>query len=407
MGYQLKMNTLKVALLAAITLPALTANAGGTITFGEDKYVSIGFGMIGSYSSVEDAAANGKDRSNDFDLNSARLYLSGSFNKYIKGMLNTEKSGGGTGGNWEIIDANVQFQLTPEVAIWAGRFLSPSDRANMAGPYYSMGGGYWANIASRYGWNGGIIGRDEGVAIVGSAMDSKIGYSFGVFQGDNTFRFSGINAQSESSKAAAAIGADDKLMYAGRLQVDFWDPEPGYYGTGNYFGAKDILAIGIAGRYKSDGAISTSAVSPVVPTAANSAKGDYKSYSVDFLLEKKDVGPGTFSAEAAYYDYDTDDVFLSEQGKAYSAGVAYLFNSKVGWGAFMPFLRYQKFKAEGATNDVGVNTSTSDVDTKRFEIGTNYVIEPYNAMITAAYGDTKVTGSSSTNDFTVKMQFQF
>jgi hypothetical protein len=395
MGYQLKMNTLKVALLAAITLPALTANAGGTITFGEDKYVSIGFGMIGSYSSVEDAAANGKDRSNDFSLDSARLYLSGSFNKYIKGMLNTEKSGGGTGGNWEIIDANVQFQLTPEVAIWAGRFLSPSDRANMAGPYYSMGGGYWANIASRYGWNGGIIGRDEGVAIVGSAMDNMIGYSFGAFQGDNTFRFSGINAQSESSTAATTLGADDKLMYAGRLQVDFWDPEPGYYGTGNYFGAKDILAVGIAARQKSDGAISTSAV------------GDYKSYSVDFLLEKKDVGPGTFSAEAAYYDYDTDDVFLSEQGKAYSAGVAYLFNSKVGWGAFMPFLRYQKFKAEGATSSAGVNTSTSDVDTKRFEIGTNYVIEPYNAMITAAYGDTKVTGSSSTNDFTVKMQFQF
>jgi hypothetical protein len=395
MGYQLKMNTLKVALLAAITLPALTANAGGTITFGEDKYVSIGFGMIGSYSSVEDAAANGKDRSNDFSLDSARLYLSGSFNKYIKGMLNTEKSGGGTGGNWEIIDANVQFQLTPEVAIWAGRFLSPSDRANMAGPYYSMGGGYWANIASRYGWNGGIIGRDEGVAIVGSAMDNMIGYSFGAFQGDNTFRFSGINAQSESSTSATTLGADDKLMYAGRLQVDFWDPEPGYYGTGNYYGAKDILAIGIAARQKSDGAISTSAV------------GDYKSYSVDFLLEKKDVGPGTFSAEAAYYDYDTDDVFLSEQGKAYSAGVAYLFNSKVGWGAFMPFLRYQKFKAEGATSSAGVNTSTSDVDTKRFEIGTNYVIEPYNAMITAAYGDTKVTGSSSTNDFTVKMQFQF
>jgi hypothetical protein len=174
-------------------------------------------------------------------------------------------------------------------------------------------------------------------------------------------------------------------MYAGRLQVDFWDAEPGYYGTGNYFGAKDILAIGIAGRSKKDGAISLTDI------------GDYSSYSVDFLLEKKDVGPGTFSAEAAYYDYDTDDVFLSEQGKAYSAGLAYLFNSKVGWGAFMPFVRYQKFDSDAATADT----------TKRYEIGTNYVIEPYNAMITAAYGDTKVAGSSSTNDFTVKLQFQF
>ena len=145
------------AVLAALSISATQAQAAGTITFGEDKYISVGFGAIGSYNSVEDAAANNDDRSNDFSLDSARIYISGSLNKYIKGMLNTEKSGGGVGGNIEIIDANVQFQITPEIAIWAGRFLSPSDRANMAGPYYSMGGGYWANVASRYGWNGGPL----------------------------------------------------------------------------------------------------------------------------------------------------------------------------------------------------------------------------------------------------------
>jgi hypothetical protein len=369
--------SLMVTLAVASAFTSSIANAGGTISFGEDKSVSVGFGMRAGYSSVEDAAANGDDRSNDFSLDSARLYLSGSFNKYIKGMLNTEKSGGGTGGNWEIIDANVQLQITPEIAIWAGRFLSPSDRANMAGPYYSMGGGYWANIASRYGWNGGIIGRDEGVAIVGSAMGDKVGYSFGAFEGDNIFRFSGVNALSESA------GSKDKLMYAGRLQVDFWDPEPGYYGTGNYFGAADILAIGLAGRQKTDGAVSATDV------------GDYASYSIDFLMEKKGVGPGTASFEAAYYDYDTDDVFLSEQGEAYSVGAAYLFNEPVGWGKFMPFVRYQTFEPD------------TNIDVKKYEIGTNYVIAPYNALITAAYSDTKTDGASSVNAFNVSMQFQF
>ncbi|MDI1309353.1 MAG: porin [Methylotenera sp.] len=381
MTFKLKKSLLATAVSSMLLLPAMSAQAGGTISFGDDKSVSVGFGMRGGYSSVEDAAADGS-RSNDFALESARLYLSGSFNKYIKGMLNTEKS---NGESWEIIDANVQLQMTPEIAIWAGRFLSPSDRANMAGPYYSMGGGYWSNIASRYGWNGGIIGRDEGVAIVGSAMDNKIGYSFGAFEGQNIFRFSGVNAQSQSSTAAKATNADDKLMYAGRLQVDFWDAEPGYYGTGNYFGAADILAIGIAGRQKSDGAISLTKA------------GDYSSYSVDFLMEKKDVGLGTVSAEAAYYDYDTDDVFLSEQGKAYSAGAAYLFNQAVGWGKFMPFARYQKFESDATTADT----------TKKWEIGTNYVIAPYNALLTAAYSDTKVSGSDSNNAINVSMQFQF
>ncbi len=385
----MKMNLKKHVLLTALVAScfATTANAGGTITFGEDQSISVGFGFISSYSSVEDAADDG-GRSSDFNLNSARLYLSGSMNKYIKGMLNTERSGGGEG-NWEVIDANVQFQLTPEVAIWAGRFLSPSDRANMAGPYYSSGGGggYWANVASRYGWNGGVIGRDEGVALVTSFMEDHLALSFGAFEGNNIFRFSGPGGtrldQREGSAAARALGVDDSLMYAGRVQYAFWDAEPGYYGTGNYFGAKDILTIGVAGRQKSDGAVSLT------------AKGDYSSYNVDFLLEKKDVGPGTLSLEAAYYDYDTDEVFLGEEGDAYYVGAGYLFNSQVGWGKFMPFVRYQEFDAD------------NNIKTERTDLGVNYVIAPYNALISAEYQKTDVTNASDTDAFLVSLQMQF
>jgi hypothetical protein len=383
MSFKLKKSLTMISLAVASALPAMSANAGATISFGEDKSISVGFGFITSYSTVEDAAADG-DRSNDFSLNSARLYVSGSMNKYIKGMLNTERSGGGNG-TWEVIDANVQFQLTPEVAIWAGRFLSPSDRANMAGPYYSSGGGggYWANISSRYGWNGGVIGRDEGVAIVGSFLEDKLAVSFGAFEGNNIFRFSGVGAQSQSSAAATALGAEDNLMYAGRVQLDLWDAEPGYYGTGNYFGAKDILAIGIAGRQKADGALSTTAV------------GDYSSYSIDFLLEKKNVGPGTLSLEAAYYDYDTDKVFLAEEGDAYYVGAGYLFDTPVGWGKFMPFVRHQEFDAD------------NNIKTERTDIGVNYVIAPYNALISAEYQKTDVTGASNTDAILISLQMQF
>lgn len=383
MNLNFKKNVLLSAVLAASAVAANPANAGGTITFGEDKSISVGFGFITSYKSVEDAAADG-DRSNDFSLNSARLYLSGSMNKYIKGMLNTERSGGGEG-NWEVIDANVQFQFTPEIAVWAGRFLSPSDRANMAGPYYSSGGGggYWANISSRYGFNGGVIGRDEGVAVVTSFMEDHLALSFGAFEGNNIFRFSGVNPQSQSSNAAKALNADDALMYAGRVQYAFWDAEPGYYGTGNYFGAKDILTIGVAGRQKSDGAISTT------------DKGDYSSYSVDFLLEKKDFGPGTVSLEAAYYDYDTDDVFESEEGDAYYVGAAYLFNEQVGWGKFMPFVRYQQFDAD------------NNIKTERTDVGVNYVMAPYNALVSAEYQNTDVTNDKDTDAILISLQMQF
>lgn len=397
---ELKKSLSILSLAVATALPAMQANAGATISFGEDKSISVGFGFITSYLSAEDGTADGDDRSNDFNLNSARLYVSGSLNKYIKGMINTERSGGGNG-NWEVIDANVQLQITPEIAIWAGRFLSPSDRANMAGPYFSSagGGGYWANISSRYGWNGGVIGRDEGIAAVGSFLDDKLAVSFGVFEGNNIFRFSGPGGtslgESDSSDAAAVTGADDALMYAGRVQIAFWDAEPGYYGTGNYFGAKDILTVGLAARHKSDGVITTAGTNTATTTAANSAVGDYTSYSIDFLMEKKNVGPGTLSLEAAYYDYDTDDVIEAEEGDAYYVGAGYLFNQPVGWGKFMPFVRYQEFDAD------------NDVKTERMDIGVNYVIAPYNAIISAEYQETDVTGSNSTDAILLSMQFQF
>lgn len=379
----MKLKTHKNTLLAILTVgiaATTNANAGGTVNFGEDKSISMGFGMRTSYSSVENAASDG-GRSSDFTLDSARLYMSGSLNKYTKGMFNTEKSGAND--TFQMIDANIQFEITPDMTIWAGRFLSPSDRANMAGPYYSLGGGYWANIASRYGWNGGIIGRDDGAAVVGTALDGKLGYSVGAFEGQTTWTYSGLGNPAVGSPGYNALKPADDLMYAARLQYDFWDAEPGYYGTGNYLGAKNILAIGIAGRTQGDGAVSTT------------AKGNYSSYNVDFLMEKKIEGSGAVSFEAAFYDYQTGDVFLSEQGTAYSAAGGYIFKEKVGRGKLQPFVRYQNFDAD------------TNVSTERFDVGLNYIIEGYNAQIAGTYSNTQTTALADVSAFLVTLQYQY
>lgn len=358
-------------LLALLNVFATPVWAGGTIQIADDKSVSVGFGMRASYASSEDGAPNGTSRSQDFSLDSARLYLSGSLNKNIKGMLNTEKDIAGQG--FKVIDANGQIQITPNLTLWAGRFLSPSDRANMAGGYYSLGGGYWSGIASRYGYNGGHIGRDDGVALVGSLADGKLGYSFGLFEGNTAFKIAPVTVGKKSGS--------DSLMAAGRVQVDFLDAEPGYYGTGNYLGSKDILAIGLAGRSQKDGAVSLT------------QSGKYASYSVDFLFEKKDSGSGSPSIEAAYYDYDTDDVFLSEQGNAYSFGAGYLFNVSVG--KLQPIVRYQRFNSD------------ANIDTRKYDVGVNYILDGYNAQFAAFYSDTQSSGTSGKDAFTATMQLQY
>jgi hypothetical protein len=372
------MNSIRTKLLlgAVWAMSPLAALAGATIPFGTDKSVTVGFGMRSSYASVEDGAANGNSRSNDFNLDSARLFFSASLNKNIQGMFNTEWDGE----QIRVLDAAGQFAIAPELNIWAGRLLPPSDRANMAGPYYSLGGGYWAGVASRYGYNGGIFrGRDDGVTAWGNLLGGKLGYSIGVFEG-TTF---GIGSLTQHQARDAGIKSSDNLMVSGRLQYDFWDPEPGYYGTGNYLGSKDILAIGVAGRRQKEGVLTLAGT------------GDYSSYNVDFLLEKKVTGSGAYSLEAAYYNYDTDGVIRAEQGKAWSAGAAYILDQAMGWGGLQPFVRYQKFAPD------------TNVDTRQVDAGVNYIIEGYNAQVSAVYSRTKVTAIPDQSKFVVALQLQY
>lgn len=368
---------LVVALATVGLLSSVGAQAGGTISFGEDQSVSIGFGMRDSFSSVQNGASDGTSRSKNFNVDSARLYLGASLNKNIKGMFNTEKD---ANGNIKVMDMVAEFQVTPEVNIWAGQLLSPSDRVNMAGPYYSLGGGYAGVVASRYGANGGIVaGRDDGVTVWGNLLDSKLGYSFGAFQGYTL----GIGSFTKAAALSAGVKSSDNLMYAGRLQYDFWDAEPGYYGTGNYLGTKDILAVGIAGRAQKDGVLTLGGI------------GNYSSSNIDFLLEKKIENSGAVSLEGAYYKYDTGNVIKAEQGKAYLAGVGYIFKDKVGLGQIQPFTRYQKFDAD------------SNISTKQYDLGVNYIIDGYSAQVSGTYTKSEVTAQTSINKFVVALQLQF
>ena len=68
-----------------------------------------------------------------------------------------------------MLDAIARFEFSDEFNIWAGRFLPPSDRANLHGPYY-------ANEWSVYidgvqdGYASVAVGRDDGVAYWGQFL---------------------------------------------------------------------------------------------------------------------------------------------------------------------------------------------------------------------------------------------
>ena len=356
------MALLGAAVTTLCLLGGLPEVEAATIKINDTKSFSVGAGFRSSFSSVEEKAPNGTDRSRDFTVNSMRLYTGGQIHKNIKLTFNTEQDSG-NGNAARVLDAIAQLEFSDEFNIWAGRFLPPSDRSNLDGPYYLTT--YDFPFVQNY--PALFAGRDNGIAVWGQVQGGKFKYQAGAFEGRT-----GDPDQS------------DNLLYAVRLSANIWDPEPGYYTTSTYYGAKDLLSLGLVMMQQSDGA----------GTLAD--PGDFTGWSVDALMEKKLPSAGVVNVEGAYYNYDLNDVADASlvQGTGYLILAGYLLPNKMGIGQLQPHIRYQSFDADGAADQ---HTRT--------EVGVNYVIDGHNARVSVIYGMDD-TGADTANMLTVGLQLQ-
>jgi hypothetical protein len=300
--------------------------------------VTLGAGLQTSFVHTEPDEA---DSSDAFSLNSARLYVNGPVTSTIKFMFNTEYNGAQN--DVEVLDAVARLEFSPKFNIWFGRFLPPSDRANLYGPYYAH---HWAVFQDgvQDGYPFIFQGRDNGVAYWGQFGKMKL--SAGAFDG------------------LSATG-NDTVIGAGRIQFDFWDPEPGYYLNGTFYGDKNILAIAGAGQVQGE---------------------DRSAYNVDFLLERKVGAGGAFSVEAEWAKYDGLGGYNPSYGTndgGYVLG-AYLFPAVVGEGRIEVLAKYAQARFRE-----GITLLDSDYDQKTTELNLNYVIKQFNARVMTFFKDTR------------------
>jgi hypothetical protein len=342
-------------------------HAGATIKIDDTKWVSVGAGLRTSFNSVEDAAPD-DGRSTDFLLDSIRLYLNAQLHEYIKLEFNTERQDTADGDDdIRVLDAIAKFTFMDAFNVWMGRHLPPSDRANLDGPYYLNA---WTfPIAQAY--PAIFAGRDDGVSVNGSLGGGMFGYAAGVFEG---------------TEGGMSPNQDDNLLYAGRVQLALLDPEPGYYTTSSYFGAKRIFTIGLAAQAQSDG------------TGTLLDPGDFFGWSADALFEMPLGEGGAFSLEGAYYDYDHDDELpaFGYQGDGFYALASVLVPGKFGIGQFQPHARYQEVNGDGPFS--------ADLD--RWEAGLGYVIDGQNAKVILTYGEDDPEFGESTNFVILGVQLQ-
>jgi len=378
---------------ATLACTVSAAYAGAELKMGDDASVNIGFGLRTSFTNATSSPA-GTTQANNFAVDNLRLYLSGSYGKYLKATFNTERTGGSaaTGGDAvRVMDAIAQFEPYESFNVWLGRMLPPSDRSNLDGPFYIVPWAY-PGIASNY--PGLAVGRDNGATIWGKPMDGKVVYSIGAFNGHD--------------RGAGLSNTGNSLLFAGRLAVNFLDaePAPAYYTGSSYGGSKDIFTIALVGQTQKDG----------VGTTA--APGNLKIWNIDALFEKN-FGGYVPTLEGAYYKYDTggkadcgsgepgaaacpvaDNVGGQVAGKAYIAGASLMFPQVIGWGKFQPYYRYQR-----------LNRDLSSTTIKGQDFGVNYLIKGPNAKISATYSkfdDSRLAiAAQTTKQFVLGVQLQY
>lgn len=347
-------------------------HAGGTIKIDDTHSVSIGMGLRTSFNAIENAAPSGKDRSKDFSLDSFRFYMAGQLHPIVTFEFNTDYNGAPEE-DIRVLDGVLKFGFSDYVNIWIGRFLPPSDRSNLSGPYYLNA---W-NFPFVQMYPAIFAGRDDGAAFWGMIGKGMFKYQIGAFDG------SGATAGGPNQK--------DDLLYSGRLTLNLWDPEPGYYNSSTYYGSMNVLAIGLVAMTQKN----------AVGTAG--AAGDFTGWSIDLLAERNLGGAGIATLEGAYYDYDTDSIASAAiiEGKGYFALVSYLLPGRFGGagieGGLQPMVRYQKFEPDGA----------GAVDHDRIDVGLSYIIDGHNARITATYFKDDPGGNTPEIDgFKLGLQFQ-
>lgn len=360
---------------------ASAAHAGATIKIGDESSISVGLGMRGSFSSNEHGASDGS-RSEDFNLDSVRLYVNGQLTKSIGATFNTERD---SDGDIKLLDGYMRYEPMDEFNIWAGRLLPPSDRSNLDGPYYLSTWNY-PGLVSQYPAK--FAGRDDGVTVWGKLFEKRLTYAIGAFNGHN--RFSG------------ASNAGHEPLIAGRVAFNFLDVEdnPGYYTSSTYYGTADIFTVGASMMYQKNGVGSTL------------VKGDYFGWNVDALFEKKILDGGAITLEGSYYKYDTDDVLDVApgfngsggtdnvgglvQGDGYLLSAAFLFPQEIGIGKFQPVVRYQSFDFD-----------LVPLKFKQWDAGLNYIIKGHNARLSATYSNLDVGGGVDNDTITLGAQLQF
>jgi len=391
----------------------VTGYAASRIDINDEAYLEIGLRLQPQFYSTEkdlDGDSN-FDTFDDFKLRRGRIRAKGVMNDWLDVFMQTDISEDSSGSmDMRVIDAFVHMTACSWFQVYAGENMVPVMRQHVTSSAALMTidrpGLVYKNLSwglkSKYAFtNETYSDSDGGIKTVNSVRDMGV-------------TFFGSDGLNDEISLKYYLGAYDGVQmsgkssnrYAGRLQVNFFEPEKGYFNKSTYLGKKKTVGIGAAFDMQPNVAIDKTTGTIV----------DYCMYTADFFTEISTADEQAITFETGFVSLDLDnanilqsksaaDGTLSDigtvdrmqvQGDGYYAQAGYLI------GNWQPWIGCEAWDADA---------QSSKGDYSLYRIGVTYFIEGQSANVKAGYevfeADAKIGTSNDDSASTFLLGFYY
>jgi hypothetical protein len=349
-----------------MALAARPARAQAVITVGDD--VSLKFGVLGQFwaDAISDPAADRETR--NLFVRRVRLITGGQVAKNVTFFIETDAPNLGRATTTKNITPSVIIQdafasvaAADAFTIDAGLMFVPFSRNSLQSAATLLPVDYGAYTFAQSAATQSSTGRDTGFQARGYLVQKHVEYRIGVFQG------------------ARDPGSHNGFRYAGRLQVNVFDPEVGFFYTGTYLGKKRIVALG----------------------GAFDKQEDYRAFDADAFLDLP-FWVGAVTAQFDYNRFDGRTFFATlplQNGYLAELGVL------VAPAHVTPFLQWTNRDVVGLTGSTTVPSVAGNEH--RTSAGAAYWWAAHNTNVKAAYTHVAPAAAAAQHEFTLQLQLFF
>ena len=378
--------TLLTAVLVGVLVVWSSASwAGVKVEIDQDSNLELGVRVQTQFISSTNINANASgDHGENFDLRRARIWLEGSVTKWFKFFIQTGNNiGPGTDNKTNdvlLIDGFINLHLFDFAQIIMGEHMAPAGREHLT-----------SSAAMMAIDRPGITGYNLTWGLNGGAVFNTVAFEDGNLdlEGDANIRdigatLFGSTSLNEFVHAKYYIGAyngiqfmnheEDKERVTARVQLNFFEPEPGYYNLSTYLGKKKTLAIGASIDHQQR----------IARDIVTNDNVNYIWYSFDTFADIP-VGPGSATFEAGFTNLDLEDSTAIQdstsgppknaketEGKGFYVQSGYYFENL----HLQPWALFERWNSD-ASDDLGSWSA--------WRVGLSYFFKGHNANIKVGF----------------------